>query len=160
MSINLKFSIFNRNLTVLNKENYFLFYSFLGKLVKKGNRSVQYKLLNELFLKLKKDYPNENPKDILLKSLQSLKPLVNLRLKKVAGINYQLPCPINDERSAKIAVTWFFQAINERGEKILVDRIYMEIIDLLKGKSGSKQRKDSFEKIALDNRPFIFFLKR
>lgn len=160
MSINLNYSIKNRTLNILKNENYFLFYSFLGKLVKKGKRNIQYKLLNELFLKLKKDYPQDNPKDILLRALQLLKPLVNLRLKKVAGINYQLPCPINEERAAKVAVTWFFQAINERSEKDLVDRIYMEIIDLLKGKSGSKQRKDSFEKIALDNRPFIFFLKR
>lgn len=160
MSIILKNSLKSRNTVILKNENYFLFYSFLGKLIKKGNRSIQYKLLNQLFLRLKKDYPNEDPKNVLLKTLQLLKPLVNLRLKKVAGINYQLPCPINEERSAKIAVTWFFQSVNERNEKYLVDRIYMEINDLLKGKSGSKQRKDSFEKIALDNRPFIFFLKR
>jgi small subunit ribosomal protein S7 len=160
MSINLKYSLKNRAISILKYENHFLFYSFLGKLVKNGKKNIQYRLLNDLFLKLKKDYPTDNPKDILLRALQLLKPLVNLRLKKVAGINYQLPCPINEERAAKVAVTWFFQAINERSEKDLVDRIYMEIIDLLKGKSGSKQRKDSFEKIALDNRPFIFFLKR
>jgi small subunit ribosomal protein S7 len=160
VNLNLKFYSLIRKINVNNFEDEVLLYSFLGAMIKKGNKNKTEILFKNLLLYLKKHYPNQNPLDIFYKALLEIKPVLSLRVKKVAGINYQLPSPISNERACKLAVNWFFKGVNSRNEKTFFIRMTAEIFDLLKGKGVSKQKKEALEKAALENRPFIFFLKR
>lgn len=146
-------------------ENNFIKYDYLlfllyGNLIKKGKKIKAEKNLKELKLKLRKDYPNENILEIILLALNKIKPKISLKKKKIAGILYQLPFPITEKKSCKLAIRWFFKTINLRKENSFVQRMYKEIDELLKEKGISLQKKIFLEKVALDNRPFIFYLKR
>jgi small subunit ribosomal protein S7 len=156
----LNFSKKVKEKNILNFEDQILIYSFLGKLIKKGGRLKALKILSSVLLKIKKFNKNETPIFILLFILQKIKPLVNLRVKKVAGISYQLPCPITNDRSCKLAIIWFFTSVSSRTEKKIEDRIFNELLDIYNNTGVTKQKKTSFEKMAVSNRPFIHFLKR
>jgi small subunit ribosomal protein S7 len=153
MSVNLS------NLKNNSNENFFI-KSFLGNLVKCGNKNKAFVVYINLLEKLKTEYPDIEPSLVLVKALEKIKPLINLRAKKVAGISYQLPCPLDDKRSSKMAVNWFFNSIKQRGEPTLNKRVIAEVLDILNDKGSSLQRKYAHEKTALDNRAFLFFLKR
>ena len=148
------------NLNKLNLEKNFFIKSFLGNLVKCGNRDKAYVLYVRILEKIKMEYPDREPNVVLKGALEKIKPLVNLRVKKVAGISYQLPCPLDDVRATKMAVNWFFISIKNRNEVTLYKKLIAEILDILNDKGGSIQKKNMHEKIALDNRAFLFFLKR
>lgn len=153
MSLNLS------NLKNQSNENFFI-KSFLGNLTKCGNKNKAFIVYLNLLEKLKIEYPDTEPSLVLIKALEKIKPLVNLRAKKVAGISYQLPCPLDDKRSSKMAVNWFFNSVKQRGEPTLNKKVISEVLDILNDKGSSLQRKNAHEKMALDNRAFLFFLKR
>lgn len=150
------------NIKKINSRKYYnvSLNSFLGNLVKEGkgygSRNLYVKILE--FLKL-----NNKGRDgvvVLLELLGKLKPLVGIRSKKVAGINYQLPSPITDERASKMAVAWFFKSLINRGEKTLFQKMSGELLDIKNNKGYSIQKKQYHEKLAIDNRPFLHFLKK
>ena len=78
----------------------------------------------------------------------------------MAGISYQLPCPLDDKRASKIAINWFFNSIKQRAEPTLNKKVIAEVLDILNDKGSSLNRKQAHEKMALDNRAFLFFLKK
>jgi small subunit ribosomal protein S7 len=134
--------------------------SFLGNLIKKGNYLNANKVYIDLLEFIKLNNLGKEPQKTFLELLSRIKPAVGVRSKKVAGINYQLPCPITEDRACKVAVSWFFKSLDNRNEKTLINRIESEILDISKSKGFSLQKKHSFEKLALDNRPFLHFLKK
>jgi small subunit ribosomal protein S7 len=159
MSINYKIY---KNIRILNCNEFsddFILYLFFGNLVKRGLRDKGIILLTKLLLSLKRKFPKEIPLMILKQALVKIKPVVGLRSKKVAGITYQLPYPVDDRKGSKLAVRWFFSSLDLRKEKTIEERMLQEVCDLLKGKGISKTKKDSLEKVALDNRAFTYFLK-
>lgn len=152
-----------KNIIKKKKKSNVLLYSFLGNLIKRGRGVNSYKVYIELleFLKEYKDISNEKEiQKLFLEILSRLKPSVGIRIKKVAGISYQLPCPISDERASKMAISWFFKALQQRSEKKYSQKVKSEILDIMKGKGFSLQKKNSLEKVAVENRPFLHFLKR
>lgn len=148
-----------KKLQVKNSDNFFI-KSFLGNLVKCGNKNKAFAAYIDLLEKLKLEYPENEPNLLLVNALDKIKPLVNLRVKKVAGISYQLPCPLDERRASKMAINWFFNSIKLRAELTLGKRLISEILDILHDKGASLQKKKNHEKMALDNRAFLFFLKR
>lgn len=144
---------------VYSNYNYLLF-SFFGVLIKKGKKEKINKLLILLLEKIKENFPDKNALVFLLKALEKLKPVINIRVKKVAGIRYSLPCPIGDERSAKVAVAWFYKSLEMRKEHGFVSKAFSEIVDIHRNKGLALQKKQAQERLALDNRAFFFFLKR
>lgn len=136
--------------------------SFLGGIIKKGhNKSAFSDYINFLeYLKLNYEFEEITPHEFFIFHLSKLKPIVGIRIKRVAGINYQLPCPISDLRSSKIAVKWFLQALTNRGEKTFLSKLKGEALDLIKEKGLSLQRKSLHEKNILENRAYMHFLKK
>jgi small subunit ribosomal protein S7 len=142
------------------KINNILLNSFLGNLIKEGKKYYAINIYIKILESLKSYSKNEIGLDILLDLIHKLKPAVNIRSKKVAGINYQLPSPITDVRASKIAVSWFFKALSNRSEKTLYSKVLSEFLDIKNNKGYAIQKKQYHEKLALDNRPFLHFLKK
>lgn len=160
MSILLLNKIKKKKNTDIIKPVDFFVNCFLGNLIKTGNRNKAYVFYVKLIARLKKDFPNKDPIDVLINSFNLMKPLVNLRVKKVAGISYQLPCPIDEIKSFKVSMKWFFGSLKLRKEKGIYNKMRSEILDVLNGKGLTLQRKYFHEKVVLDNRAFLFFLKK
>jgi len=134
--------------------------SFFGNLIKEGKGYGSMNLYIKVIEFLKINNKGREGVDVLLELLSKLKPLVGIRSKKVAGINYQLPSPITDERAFKMAVAWFFKSLDNRSEKTLFHKMSSELLDIKNNKGHSLQKKQYHEKLAIDNRPFLHFLKR
>jgi ribosomal protein S7 len=150
----------NRKINLLNShdEKSLLLSGFVGNLTKCGNRDKAIVAYIKILKKLKKTYPNQEPRIVLELALEKVKPLVSLRVKKVAGISYNLPASIGDIRACKIGLNWFFNSVYTRAEYTYYNKIVSEISDILNNKGITLQRKQAHERLALDNRSFLHFL--
>jgi small subunit ribosomal protein S7 len=150
------------NIEKIKNKKFFnpLISSFLGALKKEGKGQKSYVIYINLLGFLKSNSRGVEPYLILVNLLVQLKPLVGLKSKKVAGISYQLPYPITEARANKIAVLWFYKALDFRSEKTFLEKLKGEFQDIRNYKGYALQKKNNHEKMALDNRPFLHFLKR
>jgi len=148
------------NLLNLHDEKSSLLSGFVGSLTKCGNRDKAIVLYIKILKRLKRIYPNQEPHLVLQIALERIKPLVSLRVKKVAGISYHLPSAIGDVRASKMGLNWFFNSVYTRGEYTFYNKIVSEISDILNNKGITLQRKQAHERLALDNRSFLHFLMK
>lgn len=151
----------------------------IGMLTKNGNKLFVFKTLAILFKKLKAEYWDLDPLDVLANCFNNLVPLITFRQIKKSGVNYKIPFyQKNLKEGLRIAVFWFVKSVSQRSERKLYERLFFEIIEINSYYSSLNAVNDSegFEKnlptftpksvlkkndwynLAILNRPFTKFI--
>ena len=76
----------------------------------------------------------------LKKSLDALRPTVEVKSRRVGGATYQVPVEVRPDRGIALAMRWLVDAANSRGEKGMVLRLAGEILDAFEGKGGAVKK--------------------
>lgn len=97
---------------------------------------------------------NEKGIDIFKKALENIIPQIELRVRRIAGANYQVPTPVSKERRITLALRWLILYSRTRNEKTMVQRLSAEIIDASKGIGSSVKKRDDIHKMAEANKAF------
>lgn len=104
---------------------------------------------------------NENARKVVLelfeKSLNALKPTVEVRSCRVGGATYQIPVEVKSDRGLALAMRWLVEAANLRSDKGMVLRLAGEILDSLDGKGGAVKKRDDVHKMAKANQAFAHY---
>ena len=106
-------------------------------------------------------YTNESLRKTALelfgKVLDSLKPTVEVRSRRVGGATYQIPVEVRLERKVALAMRWLVKAALARSEKGMSVRLANEIIDALEGKGGAVKKREDIHKMAKANQAFAHY---
>lgn len=97
---------------------------------------------------------NEKGIDVYKKALENIIPQIELRVRRIAGANYQVPTPVSKERRITLALRWLILYSRTRNEKTMVERLAAEIIDASKGMGSSVKKRDDTHKMAEANKAF------
>lgn len=104
---------------------------------------------------------NEGARKVVIelfeKSLDVLKPSVEVRSCRVGGATYQVPVEVKADRGMALAMRWLVGAANLRGEKGMVIRLANEIMDVLDGKGGAVKKREDVHKMAKANQAFAHY---
>jgi small subunit ribosomal protein S7 len=95
--------------------------------------------------------------DFFEKSLDSLKPAVEVRSRRVGGATYQIPVEVRPGRKTALAMRWLVGAASLRSEKGMVLRLANEIMDALEGKGGAVKKREDVHKMAKANQAFAHY---
>jgi len=143
---------------------------FVGSLTKNGNRRQAKRLFLEtlelirraIFLQQtnNKETILKDPFIFILEIILNLKPLVVLESKRVGGVIYRLPRLISSPRRGySIAVHWLIKSAMMRKERGFALKLANEILDTARGKSSSLKKRNELYDLAINNRPFVRYLK-
>jgi small subunit ribosomal protein S7 len=106
-------------------------------------------------------YTSEPARKIALelfeKSLDALKPTVEVRSRRVGGATYQIPVEVRPSRRLALAMRWLVDAAHSRSEKGMVLRLANEILDSLEGKGGAVKKREDIHKMAKANQAFAHY---
>lgn len=91
------------------------------------------------------------------KSLDALKPTVEVRSRRVGGATYQIPVEVRPDRKIALAMRWLVEAANLRSEKGMVSRLASEILDALEGKGGAVKKREDVHRMAKANQAFAHY---
>ena len=128
-------------------------FKFINRLMLNGKKSTAEKIVYGAFDIIQKD-TNENPLDIFLNAVENIRPLMEVRSRRIGGATYQIPVDVRTKRSYSLAMRWLVEETRKRKEKEMVVRLAHEIIAATRSDGGTYKRKENMCKMCEANRAF------
>ncbi len=100
---------------------------------------------------------SEDPVAVLKKAVENVKPLVEVKSRRVGGATYQVPVEIRPERRLSLAVRWLIGYARERAEKTMVQRLSGELLDAYNNRGTTIKKKEDTHKMAEANKAFAHY---
>jgi small subunit ribosomal protein S7 len=120
---------------------------------KKGlSESIVYDALTKVGERTGKD-----PLPILKKAIDNIKPLLEIRSRRVGGATYQVPVEVQSRRGTTLAIRWLVTYSRSRREKSMSERLAGEILDASGGTGGAAKRREDMHKMAEANKAFAHY---
>ena len=129
---------------------------FMNKMMYDGKKSVAEKIIYTAF-DLMKEKAKENPLEVFLKAIETAKPSLEVKSRRVGGATYQVPIEIRAERSETLALRWIIAAARGRSEKSMQNRLANELVDAFNNTGSTIKKKEDTHKMAEANKAFAHF---
>ena len=94
---------------------------------------------------------------VLKQALNNVKPVLEVKSRRVGGATYQVPVEVRPERRTALATRWILQYARERSEKTMADRLATEVILASKGEGNAIKKKEDTHRMAEANRAFAHY---
>jgi small subunit ribosomal protein S7 len=128
----------------------------INKIMWDGKKNVAEKIVYGALDIIEKKKGDEALK-IFRDSLESIKPVLEVRSRRVGGANYQVPVEVRPERRLSLGLRWLVDSARARGEKTMCERLAGEIIDALESRGGAIKKRDEVHRMAEANRAFAHY---
>lgn len=129
---------------------------FMNVIMEGGKKAVAeriiYGALDTIGQKTGKD-----PLEIFTTAINNVKPMVEVKSRRVGGANYQVPVEVRPVRRLALSMRWIKEAARKRSEKSMAQRLANEIIEATEGRGGAMKRRDEVHRMAEANRAFSHF---
>lgn len=129
---------------------------FINNLMWDGKKSLAMKIFYTALEKIK-EYTQEEGIKVFEKAIENVKPVLEVRPRRVGGATYQVPVEVPPRRQISLAIKWIIKAARERPEKRMVERLAKELIDASKNEGRAVKIKETTHKMAEANRAFAHF---
>ena len=121
-----------------------------------GNKGVSetnfYKAMEIIEKKTQK-----SPVEVFIQSLENVKPVVEVKSRRVGGATYQVPVEIRPERRQALGIRWLIINSKKRGEKTMFQKLAGELLDAYNNTGSSIKKKEDTHKMAEANKAFAHY---
>ncbi len=128
----------------------------INKILWKGKKSISEKVVYDC-MDILGEKTKENPIDILDKCLDNVRPVLEVKSRRVGGATYQVPIEVTPKRADTLALRWIISYSRNRREKTMSDRLAAEILDGASNTGSSVKKKEDLHKMAEANRAFAHY---
>ncbi len=128
----------------------------VNKIMLDGKKGTAQGILYGAFAIVEKK-TGETALDVFGKALSNITPVVELKVRRIGGQNYQVPVEVSKERKITLGLRWLVNYSRNRGEKTMEERLAAEIIDAANGVGASVKKRDDTHKMAEANKAFAHF---
>jgi small subunit ribosomal protein S7 len=98
-----------------------------------------------------------DPVQVLQKAIENVRPLLEVRSRRVGGATYQVPVEVKTRRGRTLAVRWIVTYSRQRREKTMADRLAGEVLDAANRAGLSVKKKEDLHKMAEANKAFAHY---
>ncbi|BAW69302.1 30S ribosomal protein S7 [Helicobacter pylori] len=129
---------------------------FINKMMYDGKKSVAEKIIYKAFNKIE-EKSGEKGIEVFEKALERVRPLVEVRSRRVGGATYQVPVEVRASRQQSLSIRWILEATRKRNERMMVDRLANELMDAASDKGAAFKKKEDVHKMAEANKAFVHY---
>ena len=129
---------------------------FINKMMLDGKKSVSEKIIYAAFDKTE-EKSGEKGIEIFEKALERVKPLVEVRSRRVGGATYQVPVEVRPARQQSLCIRWLLEATRKRNERTMVERLASELVDAANDRGAAFKKKEDVHKMAEANKAFAHY---
>lgn len=129
---------------------------FVNKMMYDGKKSVSKKIIYAAFNKIE-EKSGEKGIDVFERALDKVKPLVEVRSRRVGGATYQVPVEVRHARQQSLSIRWILEATRKRNERTMVERLANELIDATNDRGAAFKKKEDVHKMAETNKAFVHY---
>ncbi len=128
----------------------------INKIMIDGKRGVAQTILYNAF-DIVEEKTGRQPMEVFEQALENIMPLLELKVRRVGGANYQVPVEVSSERRLTLGLRWLVNYSRLRHEKTMEQRLAGEIIDAANGSGASVKKKDDTHRMAEANKAFAHY---
>ncbi len=129
---------------------------FVNSLMKDGKKSVAQSILYGAF-DIIREKTKGDPLEIFQKAIENVKPLVEVKSRRVGGSTYQVPTEVRPSRSQALSIRWIISFARARGEKTMAAKLAGELIDAANGRGASIKKREDTHRMAEANKAFAHY---
>jgi len=129
---------------------------FVNVVMFDGKKSIAESLLYRA-LRLIEERTQEDPMKVFKKAVDSVKPQVEVKSRRVGGSTYQVPIEVRPSRRLALSMRWLIAAAKVRGEKTMDVRLANEFMDAAQGRGNAMKKKDDTHRMAEANKAFSHY---
>ena len=125
--------------------------------MKQGKKSVAEAIVYGALDEVAKKSNNANPMIVFKQAIDNVKPMLEVKPRRVGGMNYQVPVEVAPVRRTSLAVRWIIDASKARPEKTMYAKLASEILDAAKNTGAAVKKREDTHKMAEANKAFVHF---
>ena len=129
---------------------------FINNVMEHGKKAVAEKIVYSAF-----DIIAQKSKQDALKvfseALDNVKPLVEVKSRRVGGATYQVPMEVRADRRQALAIRWIIEAAQKRSETTMTERLANELLDALANKGSAVKKREDTHRMAEANKAFSHY---
>ena len=129
---------------------------FVNVLMTRGKKSIAEHIVYDAFDAIKSK-SGKDPLEVFSQAVQNVKPMVEVKSRRVGGANYQVPVEVRPVRRAALSMRWIREAAQKRGEKSMTVRLAGELAEAAEGRGGAMKKREEVHRMAEANKAFSHY---
>ncbi|MDR3020038.1 MAG: 30S ribosomal protein S7 [Treponema sp.] len=138
------------------KYNSLVVSKFVNRMMWEGKRSLGLRIIHDA-LGILQTKTDKEPLEVFLKALDNVKPVIEVKSRRVGGATYQVPVEIRDTRREALGMRWIIAAARARSGKGMGDRLAAELLDAYNNTGTAFKKKEDTHKMAEANKAFAHY---
>ena len=129
---------------------------FMNVIMESGKKAIAERIIYGALEQVEKK-SGKVPLEIFITALNNIKPMVEVKSRRVGGANYQVPVEVRPVRRVALAMRWLKESARKRGEKSMAQRLANELLEAVEGRGGAMKKRDEVHRMADANKAFSHF---
>ena len=129
---------------------------FINMIMRSGKKSIAEKIMYKA-LNTVAERSNQDSVEMMEKALENVRPVVEVKSRRVGGATYQVPVEVRPSRRNTLAMRWLIEAAKKRGEKTMANKLAGELLDAAESKGSAVKKREDTHKMAEANKAFSHF---
>ncbi|GIX27537.1 30S ribosomal protein S7 [Pelomicrobium sp.] len=129
---------------------------FINVIMTRGKKSVAERIVYGALEQIQKR-SGKDPLEVFSQALANVRPMVEVKSRRVGGANYQVPVEVRPVRRTALAMRWIRDAARKRGEKSMGLRLANELSEAAEGRGGAVKKREEVHRMAEANKAFSHY---
>jgi small subunit ribosomal protein S7 len=129
---------------------------FVNGLMRRGKKSLAEKVFYSA-IDMAAEKTSQDGLSVVKKALNNVKPVVEVKSRRIGGANYQIPIEVHPERRTALGIRWLIESAKARREKSMAQKLGMEIFAASNNEGTSVKKKEDTHRMAEANKAFAHF---
>ena len=129
---------------------------FMNVVMESGKKAVAERIIYGALEQIEKK-AGKDPLEIFMVAMNNVKPMVEVKSRRVGGANYQVPVEVRPVRRVALAMRWLKESARKRGEKSMAQRLANELLEASEGRGGAMKKRDEVHRMAESHKAFSHF---
>ena len=128
----------------------------INAIMKQGKKSLAQKIVYGA-MDILQERTGEEPLQVFKQAIENVKPVLEVRSRRVGGSTYQIPVDVNPERRIALSMRWLVGSSRARGERGMVQRLASELLDAYNNTGSAVKKKEDTHRMAEANKAFAHY---
>jgi small subunit ribosomal protein S7 len=128
----------------------------INKIMFSGKKSIAEQIVYGSLDRIAAD-KKDDPIKLFRQGLDNIKPMVEVRSRRVGGANYQVPVEVRQDRRVSLGIRWLVNATRGRSERTMQEKLAAEILEATQNRGGAVRKKEEVHRMAEANKAFAHF---
>jgi len=130
---------------------------FINMIMESGKKSVAEKIVYGALDQISEKVKGEEALEVFNKALENIRPVVEVKSRRVGGATYQVPVEVRPNRRTALAMRWLVEAARKRGEKSMGMRLAGEMMDAIEQRGSAVKKREETHRMAEANKAFSHY---